>query len=284
MNYHARSPGWAPGDPKKKYRNDDHESASGHKVNDSVTEFYSDLAPLYHLVYEDWHASIQRQSRMLDSVIQERWPEAREILDLSCGIGTQALGLAQLDYVVTASDLTPEAVERARKEASALGLSVGFSVADMRDASMHHGRQFDVVLAGDNSVPHLLTDDQILEAFRAMYQCARPGGGCVISVRDYAVEDVSGSGNIKMYGTRQVDGITYIVFQKWDVDGAFYDLTMYFVEDDGSAACQTRVMRSRYYAIGVPRLCELMGEAGFESVTRVDGRFFEPLIVGTRKK
>lgn len=71
------------------------------------------------------------------------------------------------------------------------GLSVAFSVADMRHAFDHHQRQFDVVISCDNSVPHLLSDSDILVALKQFYKCARSGGGCIITVRDYEKEYLS---------------------------------------------------------------------------------------------
>jgi hypothetical protein len=62
----------------------------------NTNEFYAGLTPLYHLIYPDWGKSIKRQGEMLDSVIREMWGVASEVLDVSCGIGTQALGLADL--------------------------------------------------------------------------------------------------------------------------------------------------------------------------------------------
>ena len=62
-----------------------------------------------------------------------------------------------------------------------------------------------------------------------------------------------------------------------------YDVTMYFVEDRGKPKCRTHVLRSTYYAIGIPRLMDLMNRAGFEDIRRIDGRFFQPVIIGTRK-
>ena len=38
------------------------------------------------------------------------------------------------------------------------------------------------------------------------------------------------------------------------------------------------------YAIGTDRLIALMTEAGFTEVRRLDGRFFQPLIVGLRQE
>jgi SAM-dependent methyltransferase len=95
-------------------------------------EFYAGYTPLYHLVYPDWGKSIKRQANRLDSVIHEMWGAASEVLDVSCGIGTQTLGLAGLGYVVTASDLSSEEVNRTKQETALRELSVDFSVADTR--------------------------------------------------------------------------------------------------------------------------------------------------------
>lgn len=246
-------------------------------------QFYAGLTPLYHLIYPDWNASVQRQASMLDSIIRETWgPSARSVLDVSCGIGTQALGLAALGYEVTASDLSPEEVERAKGEAAKRALTIAFSTADMRESFTHHTRQFDVVISCDNSVPHLLTDDDILTAFRQFYQCARPGGGCIVSVRDYEKEDLSKQ-QIKPYGIREENGTRWLLWQVWDPHGSTYDVTLYFVEDRGGSECRTHALRSTYYAVGIPKLMDLMRQAGFENVNRLDGRFFQPVIIGMRK-
>jgi hypothetical protein len=68
----------------------------------------------------------------------------------------------------------------------------------MRAAHDHHGREFDVVIACNNAIPHLLSDDEILLAFRQMRDCTRPGGGCLVTVRDYDREE-RGTGLVKPY-------------------------------------------------------------------------------------
>jgi hypothetical protein len=191
------------------------------------------------------------------------------------------VGLAALGYRVTGSDLSPEEIDRARREAANRDLDINFSVADMREAFAHHRRQFDLVISCDNSVPHLLSDADILQAFRQFFACTGPGGGCLITVRDYEREDLTGQ-QVRLYGTREENGKSYLVFQKWDCRDHLYNVSMYFVEDDGRAECRTHVMRSTYYAVRVPRLMELMAEAGFSDVHRIDNGFFQPVIVGTR--
>jgi SAM-dependent methyltransferase len=247
-----------------------------------ISQFYDELTPFFHLIHGDWETSIKKQAADLDGIIRERWGDgAKNTLDVSCGIGTQTIGLAALGYTVTASDISTASIERARREARSRELTIDFSVADMRRAYDHHRREFDVVISCDNSVPHLLTDDEIFEAFEQFYRCARPGGGCVISVRDYAAMDLEGV-QIRPHGVRFSQGTRYVVFQVWEFQGATYDLSIYFVEDCGGAECKTYVMRGKYYAVTTGRLIELMSRAGFENVERLDGRFFQPIIIGTR--
>jgi SAM-dependent methyltransferase len=248
----------------------------------SVERFYDELAPFYHLIFPDWQASIRRQAEALDRVIRERWGDGRlSILDAACGIGTQALGLGALGHRVTASDISAAEVERAAREARDRGLAIRFSVADMRHLAAHYREQFDLVIACDNAVPHLLTDEELLTAFKQFLACTRPGGGCLITVRDYDREDRTGV-QVKPYGVRHEGGVRYLLWQVWEFHGPVYDVAMYFVADRGGSDCTTRVMRSRYYAVGSDKLMELMRQAGFEQVERLDGRFFQPVLLGTR--
>ena len=247
-----------------------------------VEQFYDELAPFYHLIFPDWEASIRRQAEALDGIIRERLGDGRlSILDVACGIGTQALGLASLGHRVTASDLSTAAVERARWEARDRGLAIRFSVADMPQAAAHHREQFDLVIACDNAVPHLLTDEELVAAFGQLLACIRPGGGCLVTVRDYDREDQAGI-QVKPYGVRDEGGVRYLMWQVWEFRGPVYDLAMYFVADHGSTDCTTRVIRSRYYAVGTDKLMELMRLSGFVQVERIDGRFYQPILLGRR--
>jgi SAM-dependent methyltransferase len=248
----------------------------------SASEFYDKLAPFYHLIFEDWERSIERQGTALDSLIRSiAGPGARSVLDVACGIGTQALGLAARGYDVTASDISLGAVRRARAESERRKLPVKFSIADMRAAHKHHGCMFDVVLCADNSLPHLLTDGDILQALEQFFACVNPGGLCIVSVRDYAALEHGGV-QFKPYGVR-VDGNTrYALFQVWEWRDSLYDVHFYVVRDEGAENCEIHVMRSVYYAISIAELTILMVRAGFANVQRLDDVFFQPVLVGVR--
>jgi len=84
------------------------------------------------------------------------------------------------------------------------------------------------------------------------------------------------------YGVRSRAEDRVTVLQVWEWDGDEYDLDMYFIFDDGHRV-DTRGFRSRYYAISIARLIELMLEAGFADAERVDGVFFQPLVIGYKR-
>jgi 2-polyprenyl-3-methyl-5-hydroxy-6-metoxy-1,4-benzoquinol methylase/antitoxin component of MazEF toxin-antitoxin module len=247
-----------------------------------MSDFYDHLAPFYHLIYPDWNASVDRQASILDVVIRERLPNPLTLLDVACGIGTQAIGLASTGYDVSASDLSPVSVDRARVEAQRRNLSIPFDVADMCHAFDHWQRTFDVVIALDNAVAHLLTEEALRAAFGQMHAATNPGGLCLISCRDYAEEPSTGT-HLKPYGMRVEDGVRYILWQVWEfVDGtSTYENAFYFAADDGIEV-KTHVMRSTFHAVRLERLAELMSEAGFVDVERIDDRFFQPLLVAMR--
>jgi SAM-dependent methyltransferase len=151
----------------------------------SVEDFYDRLADDYHLVYGDrWEEATESQGAALQRVIEAARPGARDVLDCACGIGTQAIGLARRGYRVHGTDISARSLERARREAQRLGAVVSFKLADFRDLVPVPG-DFDVVIACDNALPHLLDDAEITRALRAMRAKLRPGGLLVVSVRDY---------------------------------------------------------------------------------------------------
>lgn len=245
---------------------------------------YDAIVELYHLIYADWDRAIQRQGTQLAGVIGERWGMlAGRILDCASGIGTQALGLAQRGYRVTAADISEPALRRAEREAARLDLTLRTQVGDMRGGPEVHGGGFDIVTACDNAIPHLLDEVEIGEALRAMRDCLKPGGGLVLSLRDYAVEQ-RGRGIHHAYGLRDFRDERVFVYQIRDFDGERHDIALYFVRDDGVAPPKVEVVRAQAFAIPIDRLLALVRKAGFEAVERLDGAFFQPLIVGTKAK
>src|SRR3954464_3129353 len=105
-----------------------------------------------------------RQAAVLGALLG---PGPHRALDCSCGIGTQAIGLALAGHLVVGSDLSPVAAARAAREAAARGAKGPAAAADMRRLPFASD-VFDVVVCADNSVAHLLTALDVEAALAGM--------------------------------------------------------------------------------------------------------------------
>lgn len=76
--------------------------------------------------------------------------KVKTVLDLSCGTGAQAIGLAKYGYKVTGSDLSAGMLAKARKKARGLGIK--FRQADM---TKPQSGKFDAAISMFNAVAHL---------------------------------------------------------------------------------------------------------------------------------
>jgi 2-polyprenyl-3-methyl-5-hydroxy-6-metoxy-1,4-benzoquinol methylase len=202
------------------------------------------------------------------------------LLDGACGIGTQSIPLAQRGFEVTARDIAPGAIARLRREAASRRLVIDADVCDMRQLASSVSGLDDVVLALDNAIPHLLSDGDILSAFRQFREVLRPGGLCVISVRDYDAME-RGSTAIHCYGERSRDGETFRLRQEW----TWEDMTHYqlaFIVERKMAKGFEEVLHtvSGYYAVSAGRLVELMGDANLVGCRRLDGVLYQPILMG----
>ncbi len=248
-------------------------------MNDS---FYDALAPYYHLLYQDWEQSIEKQGSAIGALLRENGvAPGSNVLDAACGIGTQTLGLAR-QFSMSASDISTGAIARLDRELLARGLAAATGADDLRVLERVAPQSMDAVIACDNSVPHLLTDAEILQCFRQFARCLRPGGLAVISVRDYA-NIARISPDVRPYGMRYEQGNRFMAIQVWEWEQEHYDLRMYLTREGADGQCTTQCIVSRYFAIEIDRLMSLLEQAGFSDVARRDDVMFQPVLTARCK-
>lgn len=108
------------------------------------------------------------------------------VLDSACGTGMHAIALAQKGYAAVGADLSPRMVERARENARQAGVTVRFEAAGFGELAINFGQsRFDALLCLGNSLPHLLTQDDLVAALRGMAGVLRPGGALVLQNLNY---------------------------------------------------------------------------------------------------
>lgn len=147
---------------------------SEHIPSDWYTHFFTELPN------EFWRRAGPPQAAAADvEFIQRRLdlaPRSR-ILDVPCGSGRHALALAGRGHRVVGVDISPEAVEHARRAAAETGLVVDLTVAEMRD--IPRDGTFDAAICMGNSVGYLDLAG-LREFVAAMAGAVCPGGGLVI--------------------------------------------------------------------------------------------------------
>jgi hypothetical protein len=139
-------------------------------------EFYDALAFEYHLLFGDWWSAAQWHGEVIADVLAMRGITDGRLRDCTCGIGTQALPLAALGFRVTGTDVSREAIARARAQATTRGLDADFEAGDVRDVRRHVAGSFDVVISCDNALPHLLTHEDLERC--AVFAIAYDPGAC----------------------------------------------------------------------------------------------------------
>ena len=247
-----------------------------------AAQTYDELADHYHLIFENWERSVNRQAASLNSILHRHCglTTTGTILDCACGIGTQSLGLARLGYGVTGCDLSPRSVERALQEASRRNLNIQFFVANMLGLSFLDS-PFDAVICMDNSLPHLETAEQLLQAAQQMRSRLRPGGFLVASIRDYdsLIEKRPSLQEPCFYSDQ---GRRRIVSQIWDwIDDRRYIFHLYITREL-EHGWQTFHTAGLYRAILRDELTEILGQAGFKNprwLSPASSGFYQPIVV-----
>ena len=259
--------------------------------SDDVTAFYDGLADEYHLLFADWDASVRRQGEILDRLIVSRLGiqpggQPRTVLDCSCGIGTQAIGLAERGYRVHATDIAPAAVERAAREAIRFGVSLSTGVADLRALDALPGA-YDLVISCDNALPHLLTDDELLAAASGMHTRLREGGLLLVSLRDYdqLLAERPRADLPRVFD--RPDG-RQIAFQVWDwvADAPVYTVHQFIVREESGGVWQTHHEQAVYRALQRHELTTILRNVGFQDIQwhePADSGYYQPIVTARRQ-
>ena len=250
---------------------------------DIVQDFYENLAQQYDRLFSDWNTSVREQAEIISRIIRENgFDMSAKILDCACGIGTQAIGLAALGYGVTASDISDAEIAEAKQRAESRGVQIRFAHADFRKLADVFQEQFNIVIAMDNALPHMLTRSDLEKAVRSIAGRLKPGGMFLASIRDYDSLLKSKPPYSAPYIHKTAEG-QRVSFQTWDWDGDCYCLTQYIIEDSGTP--EISKFTCAYRAVRRAELSELLQAAGFREVRWLmpdETGYYQPVVAAMR--
>ena len=253
-------------------------------VSNRIESFYDDLAPYYHLMFADWDQSIAWQASILGPIVERATGKISPlVLDCACGTGTQAIGLAQRGHRVVGSDLSRAAIDRARHEALHRQLNIDFRVAEMADLSSIEESSFDAIVAADNALPHLLSNDQLQRALSGIAAKLSDNGILLATIRDY--DSLIVARPTMQTPVFHADGDRYrMIHQVWHWEGSEYELHHYLTIPSAEGWIVKHFV-SRYRALQRAELNEALRASGFSKIRWLEPAetsFYQPMVVASK--
>ena len=248
-----------------------------------IQTFYDNMAAHYDKLFLDWQATTHEQAEILDRLFRDNgYGKSAAVLDCACGIGTQAIGLAALGYDVTGSDISDGELAQAKDRAKKNGVSLRLEHADFCALEKTFSERFDIVIAMDNALPHMLTAKDLGKAVGSIMGRVNEGGIFVASIRDYDALLETKPSYSPPY-IHETENGKRISFQTWDWEGDCYKLTQYIIEDGETLSvnkfdCQYRATRRQ-------EMTDLLAVQGCRRVSWLfpeETGFYQPIVIAQK--
>jgi len=220
-------------------------SQGTHALEGSALAAYEAFAPFYDRYtaehgHDEWMADV-------DAILRGYGAPGDRLLDVACGTGKSFVPMLARGWRVTACDISPAMVERARAK---LGSGGEVRVADMRDLPWRGS--FDAATCVDDSINYLLSLGEVVAAMRSIREALVPGGLVAFDVNSLGTYRGPFADELSFDG----DGTTF----RWRGEGSRFmppgELVTAYTEvlgEDGSPVASVRHVQ-RHYSIDQLRL------------------------------
>ncbi len=210
-----------------------------------------------------WEGRTASEGGFYEKLLKEAG--AREVADVACGTGFNAINLARSGLVVTATDGSDNMIGKTRENAQQMGVRFAHTqVADWLNLPAELGEErFDALVCLGNSFTHIFDHEERRDILEAFFKVLRPGGIVIIDHRNYdsMLDHGYSSSHQHYYTGKGVDAYPATLhrqlarFEYKFPDGAHFQLNMYPLRQD--------------------YVSHLLEDAGFRQVTRY-GDFERP--------
>ena len=139
--------------------------------------------------------------------------------------------------------------------------------------------QFDIIIAMDNALPHMLNSDALESAIGSITDRLKKGGMFVASIRDYDALLATKPPYAPPYIHEIPEG-QRVAFQTWHWEGENYRLVQYIIED--ADTLQTGKFECEYSATRREELTNLLTANGCRKVTWLfpeETGFYQPMVI-----
>jgi glycine/sarcosine N-methyltransferase len=227
---------------------------------------------MYETLSSDYDRFIDWQSRLVVELpfIIDKLQEcnAVRILDAATGTGMHAIALAQRGYQTSGADISHGMVDHARLNAQKAGVSTRFEISGFGNLKTTFGDEpFDAVLCLGNSLPHILSLEDLDKTLLDFSACLKPGGLLLIQNRNF--DKVVSNHERWMEPQSHVENGNEWVFQRFydfNPDGLL-TFNMIILKRDVENKWTQKVISSRMRPILKVELLLSLSEAGFNCLT-----------------
>ncbi|MEA5078664.1 MAG: class I SAM-dependent methyltransferase [Anaerolineaceae bacterium] len=207
-----------------------------------------------------------------------------QVLETACGTAMHSVGLARLGFQMSAADLNAQMVEKARLNASAAGVDLKVKTAGFGSLAETFGKEsFDAILCMGNSLPHLLSANEVKQALQDFAACLRPGGWLLIQNRNFDAV-VNGHQRWMEPQAHSEAGNEWVFFLYYDfLAEDLIDFNVVTSKKDARNQHSTSIGTTQLRPQLQKELALLLGDSGFESIHSygsMQGDLFIPLNSG----
>jgi len=157
-----------------------------------MDDFYGDLAHDYEWLFADetvgrdgeFGATSPGNQTLLKAAVAALAPGA-QVLDCSCGIGSDAMALARHGLLVTATDGSHAMVAETRSRSRRYGISMTVAQAQWQDLPDRAPGPFELVFCLGNSLVHTETRANRVSALEGMRKVLSPEGTLIVDSRNW---------------------------------------------------------------------------------------------------
>lgn len=250
-------------------------------MDNQTNEFYDAIAEYYPLFYKDWEIQLEREGLALRSIFRNKG--VQRILDVGCGPGTQSIPLAKLGFEVVGVDPSRQMLDKAKRNAQQHNTQVNWVQGDFLSLSDVVDGGFDAIVCKGNSLPHLLTDEEIETSILTFFELLRPGGVLVIGLRDFDMMLSHRPRFLPGFDHKDAQDVEFITFDIWEWEEGppvIATQNLYMVRGRGTDY-QTVKHSVQFRPLSVDELKVVLLEQNFEDIEQSSDRWEQ--IVTARK-
>jgi SAM-dependent methyltransferase len=218
--------------------------------------------------YEGLSATYDRMTRFESRLDREKtilrtWVDRYglgSVLDAACGTGLHVIALRKLGITAIGTDISAPMIQKALENAKANSVDAEFVMAGMTDLRDAVETEFDAVFCLGNSIPHLLSNRDLIGAFESFAGILKPGGLLLLQLLNY--ERILASRN-RIVGNHSDGNLEFVRFYD------FHDPLIRFnilVIDHSSKPNSHRLHSTELYPYTCKELTDALSDMSFTDV------------------